>query len=251
MLTAGLTGEPGTYGAAASDISPDISGGQCSGRADSTQCNGYGPLAGFVAPTCPKNNCGKCYRVTNQGGVDGASVGGVGNAITVQIIDSCPSTSGQNYCKKNVPANQRCGDPNTNQLDIDQSAYVTLTGLTFGGGPTLKIGITPWDCPSGDGGGSSTDTGSDNSAGTATVAGGASATASSSSATSSAAANGGITQLGTISNNPSNIQGASSFLANSGTNSTGNGGNVQKKTTCRNSKRKAKARRALKPKHKF
>ena len=49
--------------------------------------------------------------------------------MTVQIIDSCPATSAFNYCKTNIPANQRCGDGTTDQLDIDQAAYLGLTGV--------------------------------------------------------------------------------------------------------------------------
>ena len=60
-------------------------------------------------------------------------MGGVGNSITVQIIDACPSTSAANFCKTDVPSNQRCGDSGTNQLDIDRSAYMALTGQPFGG----------------------------------------------------------------------------------------------------------------------
>ena len=70
--------------------------------------------------------------MTHTGSI-GSSVGGVGNTITVQIIDVCPSTSALNFCKTNMPANQRCGDPTTNQLDIDSSAYMALTGQAAGG----------------------------------------------------------------------------------------------------------------------
>ena len=85
-----------------------------------------------MAASCPKTNCGKCYKVTNQGGVPvDQAVSGIGNSVIVQIIDSCPQTNPQNFCKTDMPANQRCEDPNTNQLDIDQSAYEALTGQAF------------------------------------------------------------------------------------------------------------------------
>ena len=125
------SGRSGTYGAAASDLSPNISGGTCSGSIDPSKCSGQSPAAGWMGPSCPTSNCGKCYTVTHTGGV-GSSVGGVGNSITVQIIDACPSTSPANFCKTNVPSNQRCGDSGTNQLDIDTSAYMALTGQAFG-----------------------------------------------------------------------------------------------------------------------
>ena len=120
------------YAAAASDISPEISGGLCSGSIDFSLCAGQSPVAGYVAPSCPKTNCGKCYSVTNQGGVGGSPIGGIGNTITVQIIDACPATHAQNFCKTNIDPKQRCGDPGVNQLDIDTSAYQALTGAPFG-----------------------------------------------------------------------------------------------------------------------
>ena len=62
----------------------------------------------------------------------GSSVGGAGNSVIVQIIDACPASSAYNFCKTDVPANQRCGAAGVNQLDIDQSAYQALTGQPFG-----------------------------------------------------------------------------------------------------------------------
>ena len=71
--------------------------------------------------------------MTNQGGISGnEAVGGIGNSVIVQIIDSCPQTNPQNYCKIDMTPNQRCQDPITNQLDIDQSAYEALTGQASG-----------------------------------------------------------------------------------------------------------------------
>ena len=97
-----------------------------------SNCNGQSPITSYVAPQCPSNNCGTCYSVTNQGGFDGATVGGVGQSIIVQIVDSCPSQNARNYCKTDVPAEQRCESSSLNALDIDQSAYVALTGQSFG-----------------------------------------------------------------------------------------------------------------------
>jgi len=142
-----LGGVAGTYGAAASDISPDISGGLCYSTINMNNCNGQQPVAGYESPSCPRNNCGKCYRVTNMGGMGGNSVGGVGRHAVVQIIDSCPSVNAWNYCKTNIPANQRCESSTTNQLDIDMNAYEQLTGQPYGSGPNLMIVITPWACP--------------------------------------------------------------------------------------------------------
>ena len=124
-------GQPGTYAAAAGDLSPDISGGLCSGNVDMGNCNGQSPVGGYVPPSCPTSNCGVCYSVTNQGGADGGSASGVGQSVIVQIVDSCPSTNAYNYCKTDVPAEQRC-ESSSNALDIDQAAYQALTGQPYG-----------------------------------------------------------------------------------------------------------------------
>lgn len=106
------------------------------------------PVPSYVAPSCPQTNCNQCFQVCNQGGYDGASVGGIGNCITVNIIDVCPAESAQNFCKTEVPAAERCGDGSTNSLDIDESAYQALTGTAFvsGGVPNLNINILPNSC---------------------------------------------------------------------------------------------------------
>jgi len=142
------SGSGGAYGAAAGDASPNISGGLCYSSIDTSKCNGQNPVSGYVGPGCPTSNCGKCYKVTNEGGYGGSSVGGVGNSIYVQIIDSCPSVSAWNYCKTNVPSAERCG-AGTNALDIDVNAYSTLTGKswTSSGSPNLNIQIEDSSCP--------------------------------------------------------------------------------------------------------
>jgi hypothetical protein len=122
-------GVSGTYGAAAGDISPHISAGLCYSSIDTSKCNGQDVVTGYQGPACPKGNCGTCYRVTNRGGYGGAGVGGVGNSVVVQIIDSCPSVSAYNYCKTSVPAEERCGAGNS--LDISLDAYLALTGIPW------------------------------------------------------------------------------------------------------------------------
>ncbi|KAA6414166.1 MAG: hypothetical protein FRX48_02528 [Lasallia pustulata] len=173
--TANVTGY---YGAAASDISPNISGGQCSGSINMSLCtdidpsslsssnssnnnnnitvtqNTTTPYPRYNGPACPHTNCGLCYQVTMLGFLDaegGAEVGATGRNITVQIIDSCPATHALNYCKANapysVPANQRCGSTSTNQLDIDVGAYEALTGQNWTeSSGNLEIGIAPVEC---------------------------------------------------------------------------------------------------------
>ncbi|MCJ1376198.1 hypothetical protein MMC20_007439 [Loxospora ochrophaea] len=141
------SGVSGTYGAAASDISPNISGGKCASSINYTECNGQSPIAGYEGPSCPTTNCGLCYKVVNEGGYEGYPISGVGNSVVVQIIDSCPAESAFNFCKTEVPADERCGSSTTNAMDIDQAAYLPLTGETFGSGPNLNISITPVYCP--------------------------------------------------------------------------------------------------------
>ncbi|KAL8964205.1 MAG: hypothetical protein Q9183_004618 [Haloplaca sp. 2 TL-2023] len=112
----------------------------------------------YKPPHCPGAQCGKCYTITNKAN---------DKKITVQILDACPAKTAWNYCKAGfVPANERfhqvygslsspsiailenmfyvpfdlpfeamlteiyssCGDPDTNQVDIDLSAYPVLSG---------------------------------------------------------------------------------------------------------------------------
>lgn len=127
-----FTGRQGTYGAAASDISPDITGGRCQGSIDMGLCDGQQAKSGYAGPQCPRSNCGLCYKVTNKGGYGNSEIGGVGKHIIVEIIDSCPYTHACNFCKTNIPADQRCQSHDKNQLDIDVSAYKALTDQDFG-----------------------------------------------------------------------------------------------------------------------
>src|ERR1700689_1773776 len=62
------SGTSGTYGAALSDLSPLWTGGKCDGYVDTSKCNGQNPISGYSGPACPKDTCGKCYKVCNQGG---------------------------------------------------------------------------------------------------------------------------------------------------------------------------------------
>ena len=83
----------------------------------------------------------------NNGGYDGASVGGVGNCITINVIDACPSESAYNFCKTSVPADERCGSSSTNAVDIDISAYQALTGTAWSSSsPNLDVSIESSSC---------------------------------------------------------------------------------------------------------
>lgn len=94
-------------------------------------CDGQNPIAGYMPPACEQNRCGQCYQVTNQGGRGGAA-SGVGKTITIQIIDACPATNAWNFCKTDtLDLAQKCMDPGTNSLDIEQNAYTELTGQNY------------------------------------------------------------------------------------------------------------------------
>ncbi|KAI4202340.1 MAG: hypothetical protein LQ348_001512 [Seirophora lacunosa] len=97
---------------------------QCTDRVDGTTYKL--PNYSYIAPGCPDAPCGRCYTITNNANQ---------KKITVQVVDACPKDTAWNYCKAlatsptdNIPANQRCADPDTNQVDIDVSAYPALTG---------------------------------------------------------------------------------------------------------------------------
>ncbi|TVY15687.1 hypothetical protein LARI1_G007667 [Lachnellula arida] len=142
------TGVSGTYGAAIGDLSAIWQGAKCAGSAgDMSKCSGQNPVSGYEGPSCPTTTCGLCFKVCNTGGYGGATVQGVGNCITVDIIDACPSESAWNYCKTEVPADERCGSSGTNSLDVDQSGYVGLTGGSWSSSsPNLAISIESASC---------------------------------------------------------------------------------------------------------
>ncbi|KAL8953757.1 MAG: hypothetical protein Q9222_000439 [Ikaeria aurantiellina] len=96
-----LSGEKGTWGAAAGSISP-----------------GLGPG-------------GQCFQSVDMGGISG-DISGVGKSIVVQIIDACPAENAWNYCKTDQPdKRQKCMDRNTNSLDIEVNSYTELTGVAY------------------------------------------------------------------------------------------------------------------------
>lgn len=94
-------------------------------------CDGQTPIANYVPPSCDRSRCGSCFKVTNQGGI-GGEASGVGQSIIVQIIDACPATNAWNFCKTDEPdTRQKCMDPGTNSLDIEENAYTGLTGQAY------------------------------------------------------------------------------------------------------------------------
>ncbi|KAL8787110.1 MAG: hypothetical protein Q9195_007938 [Heterodermia aff. obscurata] len=152
------------FGAAASDIS-GITAGACDGTFEGPQQNanynlsqcdpnnpGY-PIGGYVGPSCPKTQCPDvsptCYKVDNLGDIANPPGSPTGGSITVQIIDACPAGSAWNYCKPaSIDARTRCGSYGTNELDIDEGAYVQLAGTSYVKDvtPNLNIQITKVQC---------------------------------------------------------------------------------------------------------
>ncbi|KAL8767791.1 MAG: hypothetical protein Q9209_005785 [Squamulea sp. 1 TL-2023] len=156
--------KPGTFGAAAGDLSPILSAGLCDGSQNTTTptynmdlCtmdNGRAPDANsYSGPACPHARCSPatCYKVENLGPV-GSAKGGVVGSTTVQIIDGCPAGSAWNYCKTQYEPEARCSSPTTEALDLDFNAYSTLyPGKSYSSGnpegnPNLQIRITPTSC---------------------------------------------------------------------------------------------------------
>ncbi|KAL8739198.1 MAG: hypothetical protein Q9181_000089 [Wetmoreana brouardii] len=94
----------------------------------------------YKPPFCSGARCGTCYTITNTDNQ---------KKVTVQILDACPAQTAWNYCKTTIAANQRCGDPDTNQVDIDLAAYPALTdGQTYQSGKTPNLNIKITDNPS-------------------------------------------------------------------------------------------------------
>ena len=94
------------------------------------------PVPGYQGPSCPRDHCPDvsptCYKVRNLGDIASPPGQPQGEEITVQIIDVCPGGHAQNYCKpSSIDARTRCQSYGTNELDIDEPAYVKLTGKEF------------------------------------------------------------------------------------------------------------------------
>ena len=110
----------------------------------STADNGQAPPPTYTGPACPSSNCGTCYRVDNLGPYDSYTNDTVYGSVVVEIVDACPAGHALNYCKTDVPRDERCGSNRTNSLDIDVHAYNKLTnGVDWSvGQPNLRINIT-------------------------------------------------------------------------------------------------------------
>ena len=116
----------------------------------STANGGQYPSSNYIPPSCPPGavRCGTCHRVDNIGTYGSAPSSQIYGTVTVQIIDACPAGNAQNYCKTDVPADERCGSNETNSLDIDVGAYRGLTAGMMGGGvewDSVSCALVLWE----------------------------------------------------------------------------------------------------------
>jgi len=138
-----------TYAAAMSDLSPLWTGSRCSGSINSANCNGKGGCINCTGPSCAGEQvCGKCFNVKCTGSLDGETSGAcTGATIKVKVVDACPSTHPENYCKLaqfggNVPADECCEASGVNALDIATTAKSLLSSYQG----NLKIDIETTTC---------------------------------------------------------------------------------------------------------
>ncbi|EMD34681.1 hypothetical protein CERSUDRAFT_97266 [Gelatoporia subvermispora B] len=89
------------FSAAMSDLSPLWIGAQCEGTINASNCNGEGSCINCVGPACPdEEQCGNCFNVKCTSSLDGETSGAcTGNTIKVKIVDACPASHPENYCK--------------------------------------------------------------------------------------------------------------------------------------------------------
>ena len=110
----------------------------------STSNGGQYPSTDYVPPFCPLGavQCGICHRVDNIGFYGSSTNDHIYGSVIVEIVDACPAGNAQNYCKTDVPADERCGSDQTNSLDIDVRAYQNLTvGMDVGMESAVSFGV--------------------------------------------------------------------------------------------------------------
>ncbi|TDL24868.1 hypothetical protein BD410DRAFT_785592 [Rickenella mellea] len=127
----------GIYAAAMSDLSPLWTGARCSGSMDASKCNGKGSCTNCAGPSCSGEGvCGKCFNVKCTGSLDGESGNKCsGKTIKVKIVDACPATHPENYCKipqfgGTINPKEACESSGTNALDIATTARSALSSYS-------------------------------------------------------------------------------------------------------------------------
>ncbi|TFY73270.1 hypothetical protein EWM64_g10742 [Hericium alpestre] len=135
------------FAAAMSDLSPLWVGARCEGSMNAANCNGQGGCINCAGPACPDEEvCGSCFNVRCTGSLDGETSGAcTGNTIKVKIIDACPATHPENYCKiaqfgGDIRPQEACEANGTNALDIATTARSQLS--TFQGNLDIDIEAT-------------------------------------------------------------------------------------------------------------
>ncbi|KAI0274671.1 hypothetical protein BC834DRAFT_4368 [Gloeopeniophorella convolvens] len=129
-----------------SDLSPLWTGARCQGTMNASNCNGQGTCVNCVGPACPDEQvCGHCFNVRCIGTIDGGSGACTGNTVKVKIIDACPATHPENYCKiaqfgGTIPPQEACEASGVNALDIATTARSLVS--TFPGNLAIDIEAT-------------------------------------------------------------------------------------------------------------
>ncbi|KIJ60470.1 hypothetical protein HYDPIDRAFT_170234 [Hydnomerulius pinastri MD-312] len=139
----------GIYAAALGDLSPLWTGPKCAGSINGSNCNGSGGCINCTGPSCSgEGQCGNCFSITCAGSADGETSGSCsGQSVKVKVVDACPSSHPENYCKLsqfggNVPANQCCEAAGVNAFDIATSAQSILSSYKY----NININIQAVSC---------------------------------------------------------------------------------------------------------
>ncbi|KAF8898707.1 hypothetical protein BD779DRAFT_1666503 [Infundibulicybe gibba] len=136
-----------TFAAAMADLSPLWTGPRCAGTMDASKCNGRGACTNCAGPSCAgEGQCGHCFNLRCTGSLDGETSGSCsGNTVKVKIVDACPATHPENYCKiaafgGNIPTREACEASGVNALDIATTARGALS--SFQGNLNIDIETT-------------------------------------------------------------------------------------------------------------
>ncbi|KAF9068200.1 hypothetical protein BDP27DRAFT_1530195 [Rhodocollybia butyracea] len=137
------------FAAALGDLSPLWTGARCEGTITASDCTGTGSCIDCTGPACPdEEQCGQCFNISCASSLDGETTGSCSDTvIKVKIVDACPSTHPENFCKiaefgGDVPADQACEASGVNAFDIATTARSLLS--SFQG--NLNINIESTSC---------------------------------------------------------------------------------------------------------
>jgi len=132
------------FAAALADLSPLWTGPRCEGSMTASDCNGKGSCTDCTGPACPdQGTCGQCFSIKCVSSLSGETSGAcTGTTIKVKIVDACPATHPENFCKiaefgGTVPNDQACEAQGVNAFDIASTARSTLS--SFQGNLNIQI----------------------------------------------------------------------------------------------------------------